>query len=137
MSDHKHVRVHLRQIIMVGEGPQARFAKVLTGIRQPLLDERLCGGEALVAVDVYGCVTGASNSFRVTPVKPHTHLLAGDNILDIEDLALAPDMHFEACPPRESGMRRQIRTHTCDNDTPHRSHEFRQALAVRTRCPGV
>ncbi len=138
MSDHQHVRVTLRQVIIVGGGPSARYAKVLTGIRQPVLDERLCDGEAMVAVDVHGYVTGVSRSFRVTPVEPHTYLLSGYNILSIEDLALEPDVHFEACPPRESGCRRrQLVTRSCATASPHAAHEYRVSRAVPTSCPGA
>ena len=136
MSDHQHVRIHLRQVIMVGEGPKARYAKVLTGIRQPLLDERYGDGEQLFAVDVYGCVTGGTSTFRVTPVEPHTHLLAVYNILSIEDMALASDQHFEACPPSvpEPWQARRMQTVQCGNAVFHDPHQYDRAPL--TNCPG-
>ncbi len=136
MSDHTHVRVHLRQVIMVGDGNQARYAKVLTGIRQPLFNQRLSNGEALVAVDVYGCVTGGTNSFRVTPVEPHTHLLAASNILSIEDMALAPNQHFEDCPPSvpQPWQARRMQTAVCGHPEPHAAHQYHRSVA---HCPGA
>lgn len=119
MSDHQHVRVHLRQAILVGHSPGARYAKVLTGIRQPLLDQRLTNGEQLIAVDVFGIVTAGRNTFEGTPFPPHTHLLASYNVLSIEDMALAPNMHFEGCPPSAPG---RLPTQPCTNPYPHLAH---------------
>lgn len=137
MSDHKHVRIHLKQVIMIGHGKEARYAKVVTGIRRHGLDEQLSNGEALVAIDVYGYVTGIQNSFRVTPVDSHTYLLAGNNILSIEDMALAPEeMHLEYCPPSGRKLHRPAQTQACARSASHDAHSYHNPRAM-LECPGI
>ena len=93
--NNQYVRIHLRQNIMVGHGNESRYAKVLTGIRQHGLDERLSNGEQLLAFTVNGYVTGGINNFHIQVVKPHKMLLAGNNILSIEDMAIEEQEHPE------------------------------------------
>ena len=87
MNDQLYVRIHLRQNILVGHGQTARYAKVITGIRKLGHDERLGSGEQLLAITVNGFVTGSINNFHIEVVEPHAMLLAGNNILSIEDMA--------------------------------------------------
>ena len=134
MNDHQGIRVHLRQNIMVGHGQEARYTKVITGIRQHGLDERLTSGEQLVAITVRGYVTGGINNFHVEPVEPHVHLLTSSNILSIEDMVLARDAHCEACPPRETECR-QIKTQPCTMREYHAAHEYHDPRAMIS-CPG-
>lgn len=133
MSNNQQIRVHLRQIIMVGHGSQARFAKVLTGIRQHGLDERLSNGEQLVAVTIDGYIAGGNGQgFHVTEIESHVHLLAGDNILSIENMALAPNHSAEELKPWQA---QRIHTQPCTWHRKHEPHVYRPE-GPRIRCPG-
>lgn len=86
--NNQYVRIHLRQSILIGHGQTSRYAKVITGIRKLGHDERLGNGEQLLAFTVNGYVSGGINNFHIEVVEPHMMLLAGNNILSIEEMAI-------------------------------------------------
>ncbi len=91
MNGENLVRVHLREAVLVGYGREARYAKVLCGKHEPMVDARYSGVPFLSMV-VIGYVR---NYQGVNLAEPTRALLAVSNILSIEDAKVErPAPHY-------------------------------------------
>lgn len=91
--DNNLVRVHLRQVMLIGWGEAAQYSHTLVGERQPLADEQH-GKENFVAINVTDFVRGGvSRNLE----RPALHLLAASNILSVEKVRA--DSQLTRCRP--------------------------------------
>lgn len=82
------VRVHLKQAVLVGRGPTARYSKVLIGERDPPGDEIYPPNNDRLHAFL---ITGFMHGYQGRTFVPQTrHRLAASNILSIEDIEDEP-----------------------------------------------
>lgn len=86
MNQENPVRIHLKQAILVGHGKEARYAKVLVGEQEALLDEGY-PNQTIVVATVIGYVWGYKGFNLEAPTRMR---LAHSNILAIEDAKVEP-----------------------------------------------
>lgn len=127
------VRIHLKQAILIGDGDEARYAKVLVGKRDPSSD--LVSHRVVVfhAFMISGFVRGYRDA---TLSIPTLHRLADSNILSVEDVTV--DTCCDVGPPHAPNWlhaRRRIKL--CSQENVHPPHTWQYTGSLVINCPGV